>query len=115
MGVAGFFAFPQGPAPSVKKPADTQQHPVPVAKRVVPLSSVKHSLYLVLRNPSAEFITYLGQLADRGVTIRMVTTVHPPAGTGLTYSTVKADQISVDGVLIDGTSWYEIGPDSRFE
>lgn len=116
MGVAGFFAFPQGPAPSVKKPADTQQHPVPVvAKRVVPLSSVKHSLYLVLRKPSAEFITYLGQLAAKGVTIRMVTTVNPPAGTSLTYSTVRSDQISVDGVLIDGTSWYEIGPDSRFE
>jgi hypothetical protein len=115
MGVAGFFAFPQGAAPSVKKPADTQQYPAPVAKRVVPLSSVKHSLYLVLRNPSAEFITYLGQLAAKGVTIRMVTTVHPPAGTGLTYSTVKSDRISVDGVLIDGTSWYEIGPDSRFE
>ena len=115
MGVAGFLVFRQGAAHSVEKPSETQQHPVPVAKRVVPLSSVKHSLYLVLRKPSAEFITYLGQLAAKGVTIRMVTTVHPPSGTGLTYSTVESDKISVEGVLIDGTSWYEIGPDSRFE
>jgi len=114
MGFAGFYLFPHGSAHSVEKAAVAQEH-VAVPKRAVPLSSVKHSLYLVLRQPSAEFIAYLGQLAAHGITVRMVTIVNLPSGTGLTISTVRSDQISADGVLIDGTSWYDIGPDSRFE
>jgi hypothetical protein len=114
MGVAGFYLFSHGSAHSVEKAAVAQEH-VSVPKRAVPLSSVKHSLYLVLRQPSAEFIAYLGQLAAQGIAVRMVTTVNLPSGTGLTVGTVRPDQISADGVLIDGTSWYDIGADSRFE
>ena len=33
MGVAGFLVFRQGAAHSVEKPSETQQHPVPVAKK----------------------------------------------------------------------------------
>ena len=86
-----------------------------IREAIVPLSSAKHSLYVVLRKPSAEFIAYLSQLAVKGVTIRMVTAKSVPSGSGLTVGTVKLEQISSDGVLIDGSSWYEIGPDSRIQ
>jgi hypothetical protein len=33
----------------------------------------------------------------------------------MTVGTVKPEQISADGVLIDGSSWYEIGADSRIQ
>jgi hypothetical protein len=116
MGVAGLFLFSSGP-PRVeqRRGGVAQQHVGPVPGAIVPLSSVKHSLYVVLRKPSAEFIVYLSQLASKGVTVRMVTAKSVPSGAGLTVGMVKPEQISADGVLIDGSSWYEIGADSRIE
>lgn len=112
LGIAGFFLFSSGPARVVPSAA---QHSGSIREAIVPLSSAKHSLYVVLRKPSAEFIAYLSQLAVKGVTIRMVTAKSVPSGSGLTVGTVKLEQISSDGVLIDGSSWYEIGPDSRIQ
>lgn len=115
MSAFGLFLFSSGSASAVQPPAGVAPHAGANAGGVVPLSSVKHSLYLVLRKPSAEFNAYLHQLATKGITIRMVTAISVPSGTGVTVSTVKPDQISADGVLIDGTSWYGIGADSRIQ
>jgi hypothetical protein len=114
MGLIGYF-FLNGSPRSAQRPATSHEQTVTNPGRVVPLSSVKHSLYLVLRRPSAEFIAYLAQLASKGVTVRMVTAMSLPSGTGISASTVRADQISADGVLIDGTSWYAIEADSRLQ
>ena len=116
MTVAGLFLFSRGPAGAAQRPAGVvqpQAGPAPAA--TVPLSSAKRSLYVVLRKPSAEFITYLSQLAAKGVTVRMVTAKSVPSGAGLTVGMVKPEQIPSDGVLIDGCSWYEIGADSRIQ
>ena len=116
MTVAALFLFSRGPADAAQRPAGVvhpQAGPAPAA--TVPLSSAKRSLYVVLRKPSAEFITYLSQLAAKGVTVRMVTAKSVPSGAGLTVGMVKPEQIPSDGVLIDGCSWYEIGADSRIQ
>jgi hypothetical protein len=116
MGAGGFFLFSSGPARAVQKPAGVaQSHTGLNPGAVVPLSSVKHSLYLVLRNPNAEFIAYLSKLTAKGVTVRMVTAKSVASGAGLPVSTVKPEQISCEGVLIDGTAWYEISADSRLQ
>jgi hypothetical protein len=109
MGVVGFFfnTSIQSPLRPATPPPAVKEH-----ARVVPLSSVKQSLYLVVRRPNAEFVSYLSQLAARGITVRMVTSADLASSTGITVSTVKPEQIPGDGVLIDGTSWYVIGPDS---
>jgi hypothetical protein len=115
LGVAGLL-FSSGPARAVQRTAGAvPQHSGAGPGTIVPVSSAKHSLYVVLRKPSAEFITYLSQLAGRGVTVRMVTAKSLPSGTGLTIGTVKPEQIASDGVLIDGSSWYEIGAESRIQ
>jgi hypothetical protein len=116
MGVAGLLLFSRGPARAEQRPAGVaQQRGGSVPGAIVPLASARHSLYVVLRKPSAEFIANLTQLAAKGVTVRMVTAKSVPSGAGLTVGTVKSEQISSDGVLIDGSSWYEIGADSRIQ
>lgn len=111
MGVTGLFFFSSGPAREQRPP----QHSGSTPGAIVPLSSAKHSLYVVLRKPSAEFLTYLSQLAAKGLTVRMVTAKNVSSDAGLTVGTVKPEQISSDGVLIDGSSWYEIGAESRIQ
>jgi hypothetical protein len=112
MGVAGLFLVSSGPARAEQRPP---QRSGSNPGAIVPLSSAKHSLYVVLRKPSTEFITYLSQLAAKGLTVRMVTAKNVSSGAGMTVGTVKPEQISADGVLIDGSSWYEIGADSRIQ
>jgi hypothetical protein len=116
IGLAGLFLFANSPSQPVRKPfGGASQHSGAKPEAIVPLSSAKHSLYVVLRKPSAEFISYLSQLAAKGLTVRMVTTKQVPSGGGLTVGTVKPEQIASEGALIDGSSWYEIDAESRIQ
>ena len=115
IGVAGLFLFSSGPAHPVQRPSEGARSSGVIPGTIVPISSAKHSLYVILRKPSAEFVTYLSQLTARGLTVCMVTATNVTSGAGLTVGTVKPEQIPSEGVLIDGTSWYEIRLDSRIQ
>jgi hypothetical protein len=111
--VDGLFLFSSGTAQALQSHARVaQQHGGSVPGAIVPYRQPNTVCCATL---SAEFITYLSELAAKGVTVRMVTAKNVPSGTGLTVGAVKPEQISSDGVLIDGCSWYEIGTDSRIQ
>ena len=66
-----------------------------------------HSLYAVVKDPSASFLATMDELHKRGVQIRLITAKQ---GLETEYQTVvmPANRLSEEGVLVDGVSWRRL-------